>query len=131
MLAARGSRPHLPGVAPEDLAGDIHAGLVETSRLLAIAPDLIDPEYEASAELGEGILDVLGGRAAEAVAELLDGRLAIEECHSTRMEAASLVRQRDRDSPFGLDPRHSENSCMIEPSHASDAVASRGRKGVT
>lgn len=37
---------------------------------------------KASAELGEGILDTLGATAAEAVAELLDGKLELEECHS-------------------------------------------------
>jgi len=36
----------------------------------------------ASAELGEAILDTLGRRAAEACAELLDGRIGPEDCHS-------------------------------------------------
>jgi len=127
---------HLPGVMPEDFSGDIHAGLVETSQLLAIVPDLVDPEHKglprrdvgrwigekgeartrsahlglgslaaalatfratlhyfaeetysgqpgkASAALGEGFLDVLGRKSAEAMAELLDGTLAVEACHS-------------------------------------------------
>ncbi len=36
----------------------------------------------ASAEVGERILDTLGQKAAEACAELLDGRIGPEECHS-------------------------------------------------
>jgi len=37
---------------------------------------------KASPELGERFLDVLGGRAAEAVTELLDGTIGPEDCHS-------------------------------------------------
>jgi creatinine amidohydrolase len=127
---------HLPGVAPDDFVGDTHGGLVETSQLLALHPDLIDPDYKelprrdvkmwlkengaaeteatepglmalpamlrqfkasvhyfgeetysgqpgmASAELGEGFLDILGAKAAEAMTELLEGKLSAEDCHS-------------------------------------------------
>lgn len=127
---------HLPGVRREDLEGDTHAGLVETSQLLALHPDWIDPEYKllprrtvdlwleeqgrtrtatprgklaaipemleafraaihffadetysgapagASAELGEQILDTLARPTAEAVAEVLDGRLPRQQWHS-------------------------------------------------
>ena len=126
----------LPGVDPADLVGDTHGGLVETSQLLALHGDWVDPDYKhlprvtvdtwleargeirpeagrgdprqffqmlksyraglhffreqtysgtpaaASAELGEQFLDVLGGKAAEAVSELLDGSLAPKDCHS-------------------------------------------------
>lgn len=37
---------HLPGVDPEDFRGDTHAGLVETSQLLALHPDWVDPDYK-------------------------------------------------------------------------------------
>ena len=127
---------HLPGVAPEDFAGDTHGGLVETSQLLALHPELVDPDHKqlprrdverwlaekgetreapsgsglsalpamirhfkaglhyfaeetysgqpakASAELGEEILDTLAAKAAEAVDELLEGRLSAADCHS-------------------------------------------------
>jgi creatinine amidohydrolase/Fe(II)-dependent formamide hydrolase-like protein len=127
---------HLPGVSKPDFEGDTHAGLVETSQLLALHPDKVDPDYKAlprrtvelwleergearpekargklasipvmleafrhgirffceetycgkpaaaSAELGEQILDTLGSRAAEAIAELLDGTLPREQWHS-------------------------------------------------
>lgn len=126
----------LPGVDKADLQGDTHGGLVETSQLLALHGDWVDPDFKslprqtvdtwleergerrpaagrgdprrilemlrsyragihffgertysgapgrASAELGEQFLDVLGGKAAEAVTEILDGRLAPEACHS-------------------------------------------------
>lgn len=36
----------LPGVERGDLDGDTHAGLVETSQLLALHPDWIDPEFK-------------------------------------------------------------------------------------
>ncbi len=126
----------LPGVRKGDLEGDTHGGLLETSQLLALHGDLVDPEYKtlprqtfeswlakaqggraeapkgrlaglvamirafrgnvrffqeqtysgapagASAELGERILDTLGGKAADAVAEILDGRLSPLACHS-------------------------------------------------
>ncbi len=127
---------HLPGVEKDDFQGDTHGGLVETSQLLALHPDWVDPDYKelprrtvdlwrqengdppkgppqstlaklpamvrefkssirffseetysgapskASAELGEQIRDLLAGRTAEAVAEILDGRLPREQWHS-------------------------------------------------
>lgn len=36
----------------------------------------------ASAEIGEGILDILGAKTAEATAEILDGTLSPLDCHS-------------------------------------------------
>jgi creatinine amidohydrolase len=38
---------HLPGVRKEDLAGDTHGGLVETSQLLALHPEWVDPDYKS------------------------------------------------------------------------------------
>lgn len=127
---------HVPGVSKADLAGDTHGGFVETSQLLALHPDLVDPDYRslprrtvdlwleetgrerpdrprgkptsiarmlrrfravipyfleesyagaparASAEVGEHILDTLASRAAEALAEMLDGTLPPERWHS-------------------------------------------------
>ncbi|MCP5070751.1 MAG: creatininase family protein, partial [bacterium] len=37
---------HLPGVEPEDFKGDTHGGLVETSQLLALHPEWVDPDYK-------------------------------------------------------------------------------------
>lgn len=37
---------------------------------------------KASAEIGEQILDVLGREAAQGIAELLDGTITPEDCHS-------------------------------------------------
>jgi creatinine amidohydrolase len=37
----------LPGVRRDDLVGDIHAGLVETSQLLALHPDWVEKDYAA------------------------------------------------------------------------------------
>jgi creatinine amidohydrolase len=108
---------HIPGVVKADLAGDTHGGFVETSQLLALHPDWVDPDYKslprrtvpkaggfvasvkagirhfstetysgaparASAEIGEQILDTLAGRAAEAIAEILDGTLPRDQWHS-------------------------------------------------
>jgi hypothetical protein len=108
---------HIPGVVKADLAGDTHGGFVETSQLLALHPEWVDPDYKslprrtvpkaggfvaglkagmrhfsaetyagapagASAEIGEQILDTLAGRAAEAIAEILDGTLPREQWHS-------------------------------------------------
>jgi len=38
---------HIPGIDKADLAGDTHGGLVETSQLLALHPDWVDPDYKA------------------------------------------------------------------------------------
>jgi creatinine amidohydrolase len=38
---------HIPGLRKADLEGDTHGGLVETSQLLALHPDLIDPDYKS------------------------------------------------------------------------------------
>ena len=112
---------HLPGVVKADLVGDTHGGFVETSQLLALHPEWVDPDYKslprrtasgeeptalqmcrrfkagiryfvretysgapagASAEVGEQILDLLAGRTAEAIAEILDGTLPPEKWHS-------------------------------------------------
>jgi len=127
---------HLSGVEKSDFDGDTHAGLIETSQLLALHPEWVDSEYRTlprrtvdlwvedtgrqpgrtdrsglaaildllarfknvvhffveetyagdpgrgSAELGEQILDTLAEKAAEAVSELLDGRLPEREWHS-------------------------------------------------
>jgi hypothetical protein len=35
----------LPGVNPEDLKGDTHGGLVETSQLLALHPEWVERDY--------------------------------------------------------------------------------------
>jgi hypothetical protein len=32
--------------------------------------------------LGEAFLDILGGKAAEAMTDLLDGKISAEDCHS-------------------------------------------------
>jgi len=126
----------IPGIDPADLVGDTHGGLIETSQLLALHGEWIDPGYKelprqtvdtwlesqgrtrdegargdprrfvamlrsfrsglqffdantysgapagASAELGFRILDTLGGHAATACTELLDGEIGPEACHS-------------------------------------------------
>ena len=38
---------HIAGVVKADLAGDTHAGFVETSQLLALHPDWVDPDYKS------------------------------------------------------------------------------------
>ena len=38
---------HIPGIDRADLAGDTHGGLVETSQLLALHPEWIDPDYKS------------------------------------------------------------------------------------
>jgi len=127
---------HLPGVEKEDFASDTHGGLVETSQLLALCPQWVDPDFKrlprrsvdmwvreqgrergaapggglgavpamaahfkdsvhffadetysggpakASAALGVAFLDTLGGKAAEAMSDLLDDRLPEPEWHS-------------------------------------------------
>lgn len=126
----------IPGVNREDLVGDTHGGLVETSQLLALHPEWIERDYArlprrtvdlwlaehgvtpaagkpdhqrgilgmireiknsfgffreetysgapgaASPELGEQFLETLAAHSAPVVAEILDGKLAPERCHS-------------------------------------------------
>jgi creatinine amidohydrolase len=38
---------HLPGLRKADLEGDTHGGLVETSQLLALHPEWVDPDYKS------------------------------------------------------------------------------------
>lgn len=63
----------LPGVNREDLVGDTHAGLVETSQLLALHPDWVERDYAKLprrtvngwlAERGESIPGAESGRIA-------------------------------------------------------------------
>jgi hypothetical protein len=126
----------LPGLDPADLEGDTHAGIIETSQLLHLHADRVDPCFKdlprstvdswarsrgekpssagrgdprrllqmlrsyrmvlhyfdvetysgapagASAELGGLILDRLAEHAAGLCAELLDGQIGPDECHS-------------------------------------------------
>jgi hypothetical protein len=126
----------LPGVNPEDLKGDTHGGLVETSQLLALHPEWVERDYgslprrtvdiwlkergeelpeiergkpanflkmfkafrsgvrffqaesysgtpgNASAELGERIMEVLGTHAAQAMTEILEDKLPPDQWHS-------------------------------------------------
>jgi creatinine amidohydrolase len=126
----------LPGVDPEDLKGDTHGGLVETSQLLALHPEWVERDYgtlprrtvdiwleergealpqvergkpanflkmfkafqsgvsffraesysgtpgKASPELGERIMEVLGTHAAQAMTEILEGKLPPDQWHS-------------------------------------------------
>ncbi len=37
---------HIPGVLKADLQGDTHGGFIETSQLLALHPDWVDPDYK-------------------------------------------------------------------------------------
>src|SRR5512147_529691 len=37
---------HIPGIDKADLDGDTHGGLVETSQLLALHPEWVDPDYK-------------------------------------------------------------------------------------
>jgi len=37
---------HIPGLTKADLEGDTHGGLVETSQLLALHPEWVDPDYK-------------------------------------------------------------------------------------
>ena len=53
---------HLPGVAKEDFDGDTHGGLVETSQLLALHPELVDPDYKSLPRRSVGLwLEERGG----------------------------------------------------------------------
>jgi creatinine amidohydrolase len=51
---------HLEGVVKADLAGDTHAGFVETSQLLALHPEWVDPDYKSlprkTVRRGEGFI---------------------------------------------------------------------------
>ncbi len=38
---------HIPGLSKADLAGDTHGGAVETSQLLALHPEWVDPDYKS------------------------------------------------------------------------------------
>lgn len=134
---------NVPGVNPEDLKGDTHGGLVETSQLLALHPEWVERDYNtlprrtveiwlkeqgkeapkvdfseragiaqkvsaflnmfrafkggvsffreesysgapgnASAEVGERIMEILGTHAAQAMTEIFEGKLPPDQWHS-------------------------------------------------
>jgi creatinine amidohydrolase len=138
-----GALNNVPGLNPEDLKGDTHGGLVETSQLLALHPEWVERDYNtlprrtveiwlgeqgkqapkleynpqaglldrikafpnmfkafqsgvnffrtesysgapgnASPELGERIMEILGTHAAQAMTEILEGRLPPDQWHS-------------------------------------------------
>ena len=72
---------HLPGVHRADFDGDTHAGLVETSQLLALHPEWVDPDYKELprrtvdlwlAEMGRAKQKTPRGKLAS-IADVLDG----------------------------------------------------------
>ena len=72
---------HLPGVNKADFEGDTHGGLVETSQLLALHPDWVDPDYKKLprrtvdlwlAETGRAKPKTPRGKLA-AIPDMLDG----------------------------------------------------------
>ena len=122
---------HIDGVTPDDLRGDHHGGAIETSMMLHIVGDRVDPRYRelgqrtldlkraeeglpplpssgvldlvkgfkhklkyyetetysgkpqlASAEIGREMMDVLARHTADALEDVLRGRVGPEECHS-------------------------------------------------
>jgi len=93
---------HLPGVEKEDFSGDTHAGLVETSQLLALHPEWVDPDYKSLprrtvelwlAERGEEPPPMPRGRLASVPAMFQAFRAGIrffcEETYSGKPDAAS------------------------------------------
>ena len=64
---------HLPGVEEEDFAGDTHGGLVETSQLLALHPEWIDPDHK---ELPRRTVDLWLAERGETRPEAEHGKLA-------------------------------------------------------
>jgi len=64
---------HLPGVRKADLAGDTHGGLVETSQLLALHPEWVDPDYKT---LPRRTVDLWLAERGEAKPKAPRGKLA-------------------------------------------------------
>jgi creatinine amidohydrolase/Fe(II)-dependent formamide hydrolase-like protein len=63
----------LPGVNPEDLKGDTHGGLVETSQLLALHPEWVERDY---ATLPRRTVELWLKERGEAPAEIQAGKPA-------------------------------------------------------
>jgi creatinine amidohydrolase len=64
---------HLPGVEADDFAGDTHGGLVETSQLLALHPEWVDPDHK---ELPRRTVDLWLEERGEARPDAVHGKLA-------------------------------------------------------
>jgi creatinine amidohydrolase len=64
---------HLPGVEKADLEADTHGGLVETSQLLALHPEWVDPRFK---ELPRRSVDLWLAERGEALPKPQPGRLA-------------------------------------------------------
>ncbi len=64
---------HLPGVRKADLDGDTHGGLVETSQLLALHPEWVDPDYKS---LPRRTVEIWLGERGEARPPSPRGKLA-------------------------------------------------------
>jgi creatinine amidohydrolase len=64
---------HLPGVDEADFAGDTHGGLVETSQLLALHPEWVDPDHK---ELPRRTVDLWLEERGESRPEAEHGKIA-------------------------------------------------------
>jgi len=64
---------HLPGVCEDDFAGDTHGGLVETSQLLALHPEWVDPDHK---DLPRRTVEVWLEERGESQPEEVHGKIA-------------------------------------------------------
>jgi len=64
---------HLPGVEEEDFAGDTHGGLVETSQLLALHPEWVDPDHK---ELPQRTVELWLEERGESLPKAEHGKIA-------------------------------------------------------
>ncbi len=86
----------IPGLSRESLAGDVHAGVVETSILLHLRPELVDPQYKDLDRLSVATyIEARNGRARsdKTVGEMFENFMGIfdyfyEETYSGMPAAA-------------------------------------------
>jgi creatinine amidohydrolase len=112
---------HLDGVEKRDFDGDTHGGLVETSQLLALHPDWVDPEYK---RLPRRSVDLWLEERGEARPKLERGRLGslIDMLASFRAGIRYFAEETYSGDPAKASPELGERILDTLAGHAAELV---------
>ena len=113
---------HLPGASRADLEGDTHGGLVETSQLLALHPEWVDPDYR---ELPRRTVDLWLAERGDPLPSAPRGKLAALPRMLAAFRAAIrfFAEETYSGAPAGASAELGERILDTLAGHTAEAVA--------
>lgn len=110
----------VPGVRKEDLEGDTHGGLLETSQLLALCGQWVDPEYKSLPRRTPDLwLEERGERRTEVGRG--DPRRFLEMMRSFRAGVRFFEKETYSGAPAGASPELGEAFLDVFAGHTAEA----------